>query len=388
VIALLRLGIASVLVALSLCSIVPAQTGLMWKLSIVASEAGHLIALASLILLLIPAGGNRSVNRGSRLLLVVALIVSVAPVVRAIDAGRTLDHDLSLAFGSTRPRSLPGAPAKTSPLSVTSLFKRDASPDVKVRTLAYAGREDGPLSLDLYTRAVSPSPRPLVVALFPGSWRSGSKKEFPELNRYLAARGYAVAAPDYRLAPKHRFPAQTDDVNAAIDYLIANAAQLGIDSTRIALVGRSAGGQLALQSAYTRHDPRIRGVVARYAPSDQKWGWDHPADRGVYDSFLTLREFIGADPDHAPQAYHDSSPINHIGSHTIPSLIIHGDIDPIVSVVQSRRLSAALARNDVPHLMIDMPWATHGCDYFFTGPCGQISTFAIERFLAAVTDSL
>jgi acetyl esterase/lipase len=69
-------------------------------------------------------------------------------------------------------------------------------------------------------------------------------------------------------------------------------------------------------------------------------------------------------------------------------LIIHGDIDPIVSVVQSRRLSAALARNDVPHLMIDMPWATHGCDYFFTGPCGQISTFAIERFLAAVTDSL
>ena len=47
-------------------------------------------------------------------------------------------------------------------------------------------------------------------------------------------------------------------------------------------------------------------------------------------------------------------------------------------------VSAKLIEQGVPHMVLRMPWATHGCDYVFSGPCGQISTFAIEQFLGAV----
>jgi hypothetical protein len=82
--------------------------------------------------------------------------------------------------------------------------------------------------------------------------------------------------------------------------------------------------------------------------------------------------------------------------------MIHGTMDPLVSVKQSARLDSALQAiprppfrvSSIPklpvylpgsHLFIELPWGTHGCDYVFNGPCGQISTYAIERFVAAVT---
>jgi acetyl esterase/lipase len=60
-------------------------------------------------------------------------------------------------------------------------------------------------------------------------------------------------------------------------------------------------------------------------------------------------------------------------------------MDPLVSIRQSERLDSALAAAGRPHYLVKMPWATHGCDYVFNGPCGQIATFAIERFLQTVT---
>ncbi len=56
----------------------------------------------------------------------------------------------------------------------------------------------------------------------------------------------------------------------------------------------------------------------------------------------------------------------------------------MVFPIQSERLREQLAEAGVSHLLLRLPWGTHGCDVKFSGPCGQISTYAIERFLAAV----
>ena len=93
---------------------------------------------------------------------------------------------------------------------------------------------------------------------------------------------------------------------------------------------------------------------------------------------------MNGEPAAVPDAYRNSSPLNFVGPTTVPTLLIHGSIDPLVSVRQSARLDSALTAARRPHLFVKMPWATHGCDYVFTGPCGQISTYAVERFLAAV----
>jgi acetyl esterase/lipase len=139
-----------------------------------------------------------------------------------------------------------------------------------------------------------------------------------------------------------------------------------------------------LLEAYTSSDPSIRGVVAFYAPTDQRWGWENPTNPRVYDSFHTLRSFLGGTPAENPEAYRTSSPLTYAAARGVPTLLIHGSKDELVSVKQSMRLDSALAARGVPHVFIEMPWATHGCDWVFNGPCGQISTYAIERFLASV----
>jgi acetyl esterase/lipase len=297
---------------------------------------------------------------------------------------RGVESRLTTAFGNATPRVMPGATMRRRAFLPSALFAESPSPEVRVRTERFAEHDGSPLAIDIYSRDGARSPAPIVMVLYGGSWHGGSKADQPRLSRYLASRGYVVAAPNYRLAPRYRFPAATQDVNDAINFMKLNASRFGADSSRIVLIGRSAGGQLALESGYTKKDPSIRGVVAIYAPSDQKWGWDHPADQRVYKSFVTLRDFLNGDPAHVPDAYRESSPINFVDSSTVPTLLIHGSRDPLVSIVQSKRLDSILASKRRPHLLLELPWATHGCDYFFTGPCGQVSTFAIERFLADV----
>ena len=384
----LRLWVAVVLFLAALLAVMPAQTYNLWKASIAGAEWGHFVAMAAFATLLVP-GWWRSV--GGQLaagITVVAVFLAVSPSVRAFVGSRDLDSRLKAAFG----------PATTNaverPIALMPLLKRPAFPGVTVTPLHYAVRDEKPLDLDLYRKgaAVADSgarqpvkPAPLIIMLHGGSWVGGSRKDLADLNYYLASLGYIVAAPSYRFAPEHPFPAATEDVNAAIDYLKKNAATLAIDPTRIVLIGRSAGGQLALQSAYTKADPSIKGVAALYAPSDQRWGWEHPTNPRVYDSFAALRTFLNGEPSQIPDAYKASSPINYIGPHTVPTLLVHGGMDPLVSVQQSQRLDSALAAARRPHYLVELPWATHGCDFVFNGPCGQVTTFAIERFLGAVT---
>ena len=382
--AILRLGFAVIVFAASLLIVVPPVTYNLWKASIAVTELGHLLAIVALLPLLLPGWWRNWPGRLAALLGIASIGLAISPIVRATRVASTLPSELEAAFGEAEPISLQGAPPLQKPFSFASLLKKPNSPTVRVLTIPFVERDGKALQLDLYKSVRVTVPTPIVVMIYGGSWRSGTKADLPDLNRYLAARGYAVAAVSYRLAPQYKFPAPTEDVNAAIDFLEANADSLGLDTTRIALVGRSAGGQLALLSAYTKNDPAIKGVAAFYPPTDQKWGWDHPSDPRVYDSFVTLREFLGGDPTSAAVAYRNSSPLNFVNGSTVPTLLIHGGMDPLVSVQQSRRLGAALEAAQRPHLMIELPWSTHGCDYVFNGPCGQLSTYAVERFLAAV----
>ena len=125
-----------------------------------------------------------------------------------------------------------------------------------------------------------------------GTWQSSSNAEFVALNAYLANRDYIVAAINYRLAPPWKFPAGRDDVLDAIAYLKVYGAEFGLDSSRIALLGRSAGGQLALLAAYTAGDPAIRGVISIYGPTDFEFGYEHPAPSGLFDTRAALTTYL------------------------------------------------------------------------------------------------
>jgi acetyl esterase/lipase len=312
----------------------------------------------------------------------VVFIVDATPLIRAYGIAETVPAQLEQAFGPAVPRSLPDAPGLRKPLTLRTLYEAPPAPHVDVKTYIYASRSTQFLKLDLYKSTALSSPSPVVIVVHGGSWNGGDRDDLADLNFYLAARGYAVAAIDYRFAPEFPDPAQTEDLNDAIRYLKSNAAPLGIDPGMFALIGRSAGGHLALLSAYKNADPAIRGVVAFYPPSDQVYGYLNPSH--VIDSRKILKDYLGGTPGSSVKVYFENSPIHFVTPTIPPTLLIHGTKDELVSIRQSQMLHERLEVVGRPHLFLELPWATHGCDYVFTGPCGQLSTYAIERFLAAV----
>ncbi|HUQ47050.1 MAG TPA: alpha/beta hydrolase [Gemmatimonadaceae bacterium] len=395
--AFIRLILAAFLFLFSLLTVFPPISYFLWQASIAVAELGHWLAIVG-IALLVP-GWKTRLGKVSSVFALAATCLLLSPVMRGLNVGRNLSLQLHQAFGGTVPRALPGAPPRSQPISVLTLFRKPPSPGVSITTETYATYSAKPLQLDVYRSDKQLRPAPLVIAIHGGSWRSGNRAELSALNYYLAARGYVVASPSYRFAPEFPHPAASEDIDAAISFLKGNADKFGIDSTRIVLLGRSAGAELALIAAYTRNDPAIKGVVDFYGPTDQKWGWDNPADARVYNSAETLRAFLNGTPAAVPEAYRTSSPINFVRYGVAPTLMIHGTLDPLVSVRQSARLDSALrsahtprissldlaSDSPNPNLFIELPWGTHGCDYVFKGPCGQISTYAIERFISRVT---
>lgn len=353
----------------------------LWVPALVVTENGHWLAALALLVLL-PGRRPSRRDRVAVALGVAAAAIALTPLLRARRVERELPARLTAAFGPATPRALPGAAARPAPLRWRDLVLGVSRPAVREDALRYA-RGCGPLSLQLYRPLAPAGPLPLVVVVHGGSWRSGDRRELPELSRYLAARGYAVASIDYALAPETTFPGPVEDVRDALSYLRGRAQELGLDGGKAVLLGRSAGAQIALAAAHADEPiPGVAGVVVFYGPNDLYLAWREPGD--ILDSRLLLGLYLGGSPAEYPERYDAASPLLRAGKGTPPILMIHGGRDELVWPVHQLRLSAKLAGAGVPHLYLDLPWATHGCDYFLSGPCGQLSTYSVERFLASV----
>lgn len=372
-----------------LVAVLPQATATLWMTSIVLSEGGYWLALlASPLVFDVQAWRGRGERRSPARVLAAAaalagIVLLLSPVARAYVVGRGLPDLLQSRFGAPAPASF-SAPPRPAPLSLTGLLTGVRTGEVVVDEHVYAVREGGDLRLDLYRPAYAEGALPVVVTIHGGGWSTGDKRDFAALNDYLASRGYVVAAIAYRLLPAARFPAAQEDVAEAIRYLGGLAETHNLDPQRIALVGRSAGGQIALLAGYAARDPAIRGVVAFYAPAAFRWGYANPAKPGVIDSSGVLDDYLGGPPETHGAQYDAAEPARFVTPDTPPTLFIQGLRDEHVSPFHAEFVSARLLEAGVPHAIVRLPWATHACDFFFRGPCGQVSTFAVEWFLDAV----
>ena len=377
-----RLFLGAILLVLGLVAVLPAANDRVWQLSVLATEGGHWAVPVCLLLCLSSWRSSRLATTGV-VAAVFGTVLLLTPAVRAMGINRELPALLETRFGPLG-SLMPVADPRPAPLVFRDLFRGLSLPEVRMEEHLYAVPGGEQLRLDLYGPIVARAPLPGVISIHGGSWQSGNRQDFSAFNRYLAARGYLVAAVSYRLAPRFPFPAARDDVAGAISFLKHNAGSLGLDADRLGLVGRSAGGQLALLTAYTLRDPAIKGVVSYYGPIALRWGYANPAKLSIIDSSAVLDAYLGGSPDtHGPQ-YDAASPLSHVGHATPPTLLINGLRDELVSPFHAEFLSDRLLRARVPHLYLQLPWAVHGCDYLLRGPCGQVTAYAVERFLAAV----
>jgi acetyl esterase/lipase len=371
-IAVLQAIWVALVVVLGVAAATPAPHDALWRLSVGASAYGTLLApLAFLPLLAWRPGDGPWLWVGCA----VGTALLVAPFVRVLPLARALPDQLEAAFGPTR--CLGDAPCTASPLRVAGLLPL-GPPRSPVAQHDFAPG----LTLDLYHPG-GPRP-PVVVVVHGGSWQRGDSTQLAPLNHYLAARGVAVAALNYRKAPESPFPAARDDVLTGLRWLRDNAADLGLDMDRVVLLGRSAGGQLALSAARETEVP-LAGLVLFYPPLDLVWSWANPAPLRGYDSHATLRLYLGDSLAAAPERYRRASPLLDL-QRAPPTLIVHGDADQLVSLTHSTRLASRLEELGVPHLLVRVPGGKHGLDVNFSGAGAQVSTFAIDRFVASILE--
>jgi acetyl esterase/lipase len=201
------------------------------------------------------------------------------------------------------------------------------------------------LKCDVFHPPDDEASRPSVLIIHGGAWRSGDRTQLKGYGIQLARFGYLCVASEYRLSGEARWPAQIHDVKAALRWMRANQARLGIDPEKISVSGNSAGAHLSLMVGATPHveafegdggnrefQSHCAGVVAIYPPTRLRMG-------GV-DNVVT--ELLGNDASRETQDA--ASPITYARNDFPPTLLVHGNADQVVPVTESLEMYRALSQ--------------------------------------------
>jgi len=379
---LLGLLLAAGAAAAGALIVLPAPTKGLALAAIVASERSAFIVAAAVVAL-----GIALVLRGvespflaalTALLAVSAIALGMIPLLQArqLAAARGVPLDFRRYLHARIDTEGPGAPD---------------------RTIAYATVDGRALSLDVYLprpRPATPS-RPILV-LHGGFWVAGQRGEASLASQHLADLGFTVFDVDYRLQPQPNWRSAVGDVKCAIGWVKQHAAspEWNVDPTKLTLLGRSAGGHLALIAAYTAEasdlpascgapDTSVESVVALYAPTDLAEAYAHPANLHAADSPAKLRAFLGDAPEREPARYKSLSPTERATAKAPRTLLVQGGRDQFVRPDQMESLAAVLTATGVPHETLLIPYAQHAFDFVPGSFSSQILESTLRKFLAS-----
>ncbi len=284
--------------------------------------------------------------------------------------------------------------------AVSTPARAAVAPQV-LKDLPYLAGADGE-KLDLYLpggRAVG-ARSPGVVYIHGGGWMHGDKgrPREREIATVLARAGYVCADINYVMGARS-WPANLFDCKNAVRFLRANAGKYGVDPARIAVMGTSAGGHLALMTAYTAGEPglepsgpypgvssRVDAVVDLYGITDvltrrKVTARGQPID-ALNDAHTPAMLGVGRGQD--PALWRLASPVAHVTAYVPPTLIIQGTADSIVDFGQSVELAGALRRAGVPYRLMLLA----GVDHLFSLTRDRRGRPLRENVKAAVLDFL
>jgi len=238
----------------------------------------------------------------------------------------------------------------------------DADPWTVEKDVPYRETPQRTLRADVYRPTDAADP-PVVVHAHGGAWRFGDKG-FRPLFGELARAGYATVDVQYRLSDEATYPGPVRDVAGAVRWVRATADERGVDPSRVALAGYSAGGQLAGLAATAPHVDEVQPVD--FYPDADPTVDAFVGNAGVYDftvdgygNSALIRQFLGGPRGEHPERYERASPISHVDADAPPALLCHGTADRVVPFEQSERFAAALGDAGVPVERLTIEGAGH-----------------------------
>lgn len=206
-----------------------------------------------------------------------------------------------------------------------------------------------------------PGPFPAIILVHGGGWNAGSKQAnfIKPLFPLLDSTGYAWFTIDYRMVPKHPYPAAPDDVEAAITFVKQNAKKYKVNSKRIALMGESAGGHL-VDLVGARNRQGVAAVVCFYGTIDiPEFTRRRFGDKPMTEN---MKQFFQVDTL-TPQAWEklkSASGSTYINRKTPPFLLIHGTADEAVPYSLADFDIKLLRSKNVKVDLITVPDGVHG----------------------------
>ncbi|MEE2792343.1 MAG: alpha/beta hydrolase [Acidobacteriota bacterium] len=220
-------------------------------------------------------------------------------------------------------------------------------------------------NVDLYLPRGTEGPTPVLIYIHGGGWRGGSKEgNVLRLLPWLE-KGWAVVNVQYRLAAVSLAPAAVEDCLCALRWVIRNAEDYNIDTSRIVVTGNSAGGHLALTTAMI---PASAGLD-RECPGPESLSvaavinWYGITDVGDLLDGPNMKTYavtwMGSMSDRFEVAER-VSPLTYVRAGLPPILTIHGDADPVVPHQHATRLHEALAAAGVSNELHVVPGGGHG----------------------------
>jgi len=278
-------------------------------------------------------------------------------------------------------------------LSVARLFQGpEGGLDAPSLTTTYATVDGDDLKMDVWQpQNQDDAARAAMVYVYGGGFSSGTREQWAPYFQHLTSLGITVFSMDYRLSTPDE-PSWTKaagDVKCAVGWVHANADEYGIDESRIAISGGSAGGNLAMMAAYSADsdevepscdtaDSSVRAVVDYYGPPDLAELYSGTPSAAVADS---LEQYLGTTPDENAERYSLMSPETYVDENSPATLIIQGTRDTGVQSSLSVDLAAQLDDAGVPNELLLLPATEHGFDAVYGGFANQIAQARVDRFL-------